>query len=186
MRILIIICFLFAFSLKADEFYLTDSQGKEYGPFEFRQGRIISIQDKKLTITKIITPIMSQTEKKMKSIIIPEIEFRNANINDVIQFLTDASKDYDNSKERINKSIGLCIIPTPSLTKANNTQNHRKHKDDIFADTFVENIDDSSITLKMKNVSIYKAISTLCKSAELSFAIDEQGVVWIDGKKHIK
>ena len=52
----------------------------------------------------------------MESIVIPEIEFRQANIADVIAFFGDASREYDDpnlpaSKRGVNFVLDLSLLP---------------------------------------------------------------------------
>lgn len=51
-----------------------------------------------------------QIEEKMRGIKIPEIDFRQANINDVIEFLANASQSFDTSPVELGEKRGVNII----------------------------------------------------------------------------
>lgn len=47
-------------------------------------------------------PAAAALDKKLASIVIPEIEFREANLTDVIQFLAETAKAHDPDKKGVN------------------------------------------------------------------------------------
>jgi hypothetical protein len=47
-------------------------------------------------------PKVAALTKTLDSIIIPEVQFREANVADVVQFLTTAAKEYDADKTGVN------------------------------------------------------------------------------------
>ena len=66
----------------ASEFQLHNiATGEEYGPFQFCNGGVVTIGESDF---RIETATASKIEKRMRSIIIPQLEFRYASLSDVV------------------------------------------------------------------------------------------------------
>jgi general secretion pathway protein D len=94
----------------AEQFVLRDpGTGASYGPFDFRDGSVVQIGSRRLILrpvvpTNVNPSVATRNTKqgilsKMETIIIPEIDFRQANIRDVVLFLQSASREYDMSAD---------------------------------------------------------------------------------------
>jgi hypothetical protein len=170
-------------SAHADEFHLRDATGKKYGPFEFKQGEALSIAGQEYTISKVLTK-EQQILEKMKAIIIPEIDFRQANVHDVIDFLQYASVEFDPKSEHRQRGVSSILnLGTPSATPAATT-------DPFEADPFAEppggqhqTADVPLITFSARHVSLFEAMNIVCKVCNLQWAIQD-GVVMIEPKKN--
>jgi hypothetical protein len=96
-------------SVNADTFFLTSESGEKYGPFEFKQGSTVVAGKDKYEIQKPVTEI-SATVEKMRSIIVPEIDFRNAEIRGVVNFLANKSVEFDTvSKKGERKGVDIVL-----------------------------------------------------------------------------
>jgi type II secretory pathway component GspD/PulD (secretin) len=74
----------------AQQFQLQGRDGALTGPFEFEEGATVSIGDSEARIVKGLTK-REGILAAMEAIRIPEIDFRQANIRDVVDFLSQAS-----------------------------------------------------------------------------------------------
>ena len=92
-------------------------------------------------------PKIAALTKKLDSIIIPEVQFREANVADVVQFLTTAAKEYDAADK-----TGVNIV---LMDKANN----------------------SKVTLALQKVSVHKILKLTAEMAGLSVDVEDDGVV---------
>ncbi len=167
----------------AEQFQVTDlDSGSVYGPFTYTNGTILSIHTNRLELKRISTKADLLTER-LKTIMIPSIEFRNANIHDVINFLVEASIASDEEKTGANIILSR-IMPDPS----GETNSPR----DLFQENFDGNAeyrpiktasDTDSITLNLRRVTLYDAISIVTELAGLDFMVDDRNVVILrDGK----
>ena len=159
----------------ADTFCLTDAVGKQQGPFDFGEGAKLSLEGREYTLSKIMTPEENVIEK-MKAITIPEIDFRQANLQDIICFLTEASREYDRQdipvEERgtsvvCNLGQSEVAAPLPST--------------DPFT-AFPQPVDIRPITLNLRNISLYDTMNFLCKLGDLEWSV-QGSVVLIEPKE---
>ncbi len=121
---------------------------------------------------------------KMKDIVVPEIEFRQANINDVIDFLQQASRDYDTAEKDENKRGVNIILNLGSKTESAPAASSDVQSDDPFADT--TSVDTSSsdngggvplITFSARNISLLEALKLVTKVANLKYRIEDSVVM---------
>ncbi len=120
-----------------------------------------------------------QILNKMKNIMIPDIEFRQANINDVIEFLQDASRDYDLIEKDAAKK-GVNII----LNIGNDTAAAMPDvaSDDPFADTAEDMGDTQSggvplITFSARHISLLEALKIVTKVSNLKYRVEDSVVM---------
>ena len=112
---------------------IDDQNDTAYGPFDYEDQNTILIGDAKLTL-KIVDKPETKLERLAKEIIIPNVEFRQAHIADILQFLREAS-------------IQCC----PGGTNVNIVLN-------VTAPETVGREATNSATLALRNVSLYDAL----------------------------
>lgn len=172
----------------AEEFMLTDpATGQDLGPFTYANGSAVSLDGRTYTLTRVQTAAAA-IEEKMRRIIIPTIEFRQAMLSDVLAFLVEATRECTGDPGVNMVLLGLShtmdIPPASDIALS-----------DLFDETFDENprppprptSTEPHITLTLRQVSLYDALHIVCQAAELAFIIDETGVVFIsnqNGKNH--
>lgn len=79
----------------SDRFTLVDPTAKtEYGPFDYRNGAVLRVADHEYRIKKLASADQI-LEEQLRHIILPEIEFRDAGIRDVVDFLNRPSLEGD-------------------------------------------------------------------------------------------
>ena len=81
----------------AEDFFLLDSAGKKSGPFEYVAGGKVTLGGQTYTIAKAAVNKKQAITDKMKAIILPKVELREASIEDVVPFLQDLSASSDKS-----------------------------------------------------------------------------------------
>jgi general secretion pathway protein D len=128
--------------------------------------------------------------EKMKSIIIPELNFRQANIVDVIDFLQRASIDYDTSdspqeEKGVNIILNLGADAEPVATTS---------EPDPFSIPTTAVADSSgqqSITFSSRYISLLEALNIVTEISKLKYRIDGSVVMIVpadapDGKIIVK
>ncbi|NCD33306.1 MAG: hypothetical protein EOL87_07800 [Spartobacteria bacterium] len=120
---------------------------------------------------------------KMSSIIIPKIEFRDANIQDVVEFLSEASRLADPEKTGVNIVLNMKLTGGTSQRVVEKTV---VEDDDFgFGDGFDDMLDDTtttsefsssdndiSLTLSLHRISLMDAVKTITDIAGLRYRID--------------
>jgi len=139
-----IVVFALLASAHADESHLTDATGKKYDPFEFKQSETLSIAGQKYTISKKLTKEQQKILEKMKTIIIPEIDFRQANVNDVISFLQKASVEFEPKSKRQRGVSFILNLGSPS--------------------------DVPLITFSARHISLFDTMNIICKICDLNWS----------------
>lgn len=114
--------------------------------------------------------------QKMEGIIIPEIDFRQANIQDVIAFLQDASVEFD-TRAREGEPRGVNIILNLAAGAPRTAQPTRATTADPFADAFAQpdagpGADVPLITFTARQISLYEALKIVTQVARLKHRIE--------------
>lgn len=124
-----------------------------------------------------------RTILKMKAIKIPEVDFKQANIQDVVKFLADASKEFDTvSRESERKGVDIVLKLPPD---ANAPAEVKKTEDNPFAGTgaVVEASapagDMPVITFTARQVSLYDALKLTCDLAGLKMRVRKSIVMLV-------
>ena len=133
-------------------------------------------------------PAAVRLQDKMKNIIIPAVEFRQANINDVVSFLVEASIAADTEKEGVNiilnlgQSGGSPAAPAPvaAAPDAAATDEWGFGGDDFAIGAPAAgggggNLRD--ITLNLRRISMLDAIKYITEVAGLKYRIEDSAVI---------
>ena len=139
-------------------------------------------------------PAAVRLQDKMKSIIIPAVEFRQANINDVVNFLVEASIAADSEKEGVNiilnlgQSGGGGAAPVPAPAAAAAFAGGAADEWGFGGDDFGggapalgggggsgSNLRD--ITLNLRRISMLDAIKYITEVAGLKYRIEDSAVI---------
>lgn len=119
-----------------------------------------------------------KTIQHMKEIVLPEINFRNANMKDVAAFFADASREFDDPGKPVEKrGVNLVVKPAPAApaaaAKSANTA-------DPFASPATETESagaETPITFKARFVSLYDALTIVSDVTGHKMRIGEDGNV---------
>jgi general secretion pathway protein D len=132
-------------------------------------------------------PAAARLQDKMKTIIIPAVEFRQANINDVVNFLVEASLAADPDKEGVNiilnlgQGTGGAPVAAPVATApaaAAPTDDWGFGGEDFAAGAPTSgggNVRD--ITLNLRRISMLDAIKYITEVAGLKYRIEDAAVI---------
>ena len=154
MRRIVILAVVTAWSVcRADQICITSDKGVTYGPFDVRAGAVLNLGDETFTIAKVKTA-PNKTLDAMEAIRIPEIDFRAANIHDVVAFLMEAGKEFDKNKKGVNLLLDL-------------------HADKPDAGQEVP-----LITFSARDITLLESVKLVCKVANLKYFVRD-GVVMI-------
>ena len=147
----------------AESWMLRDVKTAEaFGPLSPANGATVIVGDRTLVL-QISRTKRDQTEALLKRIIIPSIEFRQANLKDVISFLNEASLAADPEREGVNMVLSQADnAPLPTASESS-------------ADT------GRTITLNLRRVTVYDALACVAEVAGVKWEITEGGVVIVAG-----
>ena len=134
-------------------------------------------------------PAAVRLQEKMKTIVIPAVEFRQANINDVVNFLVEASMAADPDKEGVNIILNLgsgggsAPAAAPAAPAAPAADGGAEAWGDFGVDaTFAEaplggggNVRD--ITLNLRRITLLDAIKYITEVAGLKYRIEDAAVI---------
>ncbi len=166
--------FLFSVSLctAAERFTLSDPDtGETFGPYELVDGTTVAAGGRTFVLRRTGDAADRMTEK-LKSIVIPSLEFRNAALPDVVAYLTESSMALDPEQEGVN----LVVLPAAEPKEKPVTAN-----DDPFSADFFAPVNETSttpaITLNLRRISLYDVILLVAEVSGYSFHIDASGAV---------
>ncbi|MBR0057703.1 MAG: hypothetical protein IJP66_10285 [Kiritimatiellae bacterium] len=114
-----------------------------------------------------------ETEAKMRKITIPEINFNNATIGEVIDFFIDASIEYDDQQLPPEKR-GVNIFLKPGQVGATETT---VADDDPFAVQPTSENGIPPISLRARYKSLWDALQIVCDYARLKFRLRDNSVI---------
>ena len=133
-------------------------------------------------------------QEKMEAIIIPAIEFRQANINDVVNFLVDASIAGDPEGSGVNIILNLSVPgmvpvasePAPDMGTGGDIWG-AEFGSDLFESDFQEEAPAmdvpantrgiKTITLNLRRISLMDAIKYITEVAALKYRIEDNAVI---------
>ncbi len=130
-------------------------------------------------------PSSQRLQDKMKTIVIPAVEFRQANINDVVNFLVEASMAADPEKEGVNIILNLGQgggggVSAPAPAAAPVMDEWGFGGDDLgggvaFSAPAPAGVRD--ITLNLRRISMLDAIKYITEVAGLKYRIEDSAVI---------
>ncbi len=123
--------------------------------------------------------------QKMQSIIIKSIEFRQANINDVVNFLVEASRENDPEGEGVNIILNLGESAAAPAPAAAPQDDFGGWGDDFGGDDFGMDMGAASagpsgvspITLNLRRISMLDAIKFITEVAGLKYRVEDTAVI---------
>jgi len=146
----------------AEEFFLVNSSsGERLGPIGYTNGATVVIGSSSYRLEKADPG--APLADRMRSIILPSLEFREARLEDVVNFLISSSATADPAKKGVN--IVLHAAPPPA-------------RGDVAADPFAAAPQGrvQRITLSLHDVSVHDAVNLICQASGMEFAVKERWV----------
>jgi hypothetical protein len=156
-----------------DRFFLIAEGGEKLGPFSFKDGQKITVPKGKYIMQLADT---SQTAKKLRTIILPRIEFENATLDQVVRYLRHKAQNLDPEGKGID--INVRDKPQDKQVKKN-------------ADTAKPGLDEWGmsktatnkptrkryIDLEMTNISMADCLTNICKLTDTNWLIENGRVI---------
>ena len=130
-------------------------------------------------------PSSQRLQDKMKTIVIPAVEFRQANINDVVNFLVEASMAADPEKEGVNIILNLGqggggAAPAPGPAAAPVVDEWGFGGEDLGGGMAMVSAAPAGvrdITLNLRRISMLDAIKYITEVAGLKYRIEDSAVI---------
>ena len=154
--LIVLTAFLLA-GCTTDRFALVDRQtGAEFGPFLYRTSSNLKIGDKTYRIKRLVGRDAFLLDR-MKSMIIPEVDFRGAHIVDIVNFLSEREIIMDHDEYMTNPRV------EPRLVLSNEAQQKVP-----------------LITYSARYTSLYDTLVAVAKLADLDLTIQSGQVLLKD------
>jgi hypothetical protein len=156
-----------------DNFFLIAEGGEKLGPFSFRDGQIITVPKGKYTMQLEDT---SQTAKKLRTIILPRIEFENATLDQVVHFLRHKAKNLDPE----GKGIDINVRDTPQDKQVKTNADTAKPGLDergMFKTATNKPTRRRYIDLEMTNISMADCLTNICQITDTTWLIKNGRVI---------
>ncbi len=106
-----------------------------------------------------------QTSRKLKSVVLPEVDFKEANVSDVMKFLFEASLEYDPAPPAEGRGVGFILNLTQTEPKDSAPAPPRPGP---------------KVTLHARCISILDALNAVSKATGVEYTIHR------NGKLHLK
>ncbi len=174
----------------AETWQLRDERtGELFGPVAPTNGAVVQVGERALTLQRSQTK-RDQAEELLRHIILPAVEFRQANVADVVRFLVEASIAADPAKEGVNlvykdrRLEGGLEARAPAPGKRLESPVDEWGFGDDGGEPFPPSGDSvPTITLNLRRVSLYDALETIAEVAGLEWRITEGGLVFVESPK---
>ena len=170
--------------LRAETWILRDARTGEFsGPFTPSNGAVVALGGRDFSL-QVSQTARDRAEARLRSIIIPAMEFRGAAVADVVNFLVEAGIAGDPDREGINM-----VLKTRRLEGWNPPASESDDRLAPRAGVGVEEWDfgggaapepempAGTVTLNLRRISLYDAIATIAEVAGLDWDISPAGVV---------
>jgi hypothetical protein len=121
-----------------------------------------------------------EAKRKMEAIQIPEIDFRRAEVADVIAFLVDSRREYDPVRDK--HRIRLSLILDPTEQKREDAIYHRKYS------RLKEYCDGKTITLNLRYCTLLNLLDFVTRYAGVEYEFKGEQIVIMapDGEVLVK
>lgn len=145
---------------RAEQFFLAaEGENVRYGPFDYQEGTPVVIAGKTFVLMKLETAAGDMDmEKKLLSVTLPAIEFREAHVRDVVNFFVEASRSMGPSSPEGKKGVTIVL----NLNGKPDSQVPR-------------------ITFNARHISLLEAIKVLTQVTGLTYRFDGN-IVFIEAK----
>ncbi len=135
------------------------------------------IKGRPQNVSQTSTTLVSALEEKMKKIIIDEVEFRQANMHDVVDFLNKRSRDCDKSDvDESRKGVNIIYNPTPGGVGAVTAAARPAASDDPFGTPAAGTGGGASgvpeVTFSARYISLYNALKIITSVSGLKWRVD--------------
>lgn len=150
---------LCVFAVSAQQFSLKSPAGEVTGPYRLEEGSEVKVGESLATITDVKRR-EDAVLSAMEEIIIPQIDFRAANVVDAIDFLQKASLQFD--KKRRGVSFVLNLNPPAAAADGH---------DPFAASEPVKNVHPQTVTFMARHITLLEALKIITEISNLKFRV---------------
>ena len=142
-----------------ETFRLIDTAGKTIGPFPLTNGAPVAIASQTFLLQRVERGV-ERIENHMKQCRLPEIDFRDARLDDVLEFLESGTVPFG-PEDEVTPEIEFVLLG--------------------------RGIARLRTTLELRNTTVYDVFTLVCDMHGLTYQIDNRGVVFVMPKpgKHV-
>jgi hypothetical protein len=160
-RVMLSACVVLALlgACTAEPFYLKhDKTGKIFGPYEFQNGAGVKIGGSTFTLVRT-GPAPRTLKERLRQTIIPAVEFREANVFDVLDFFRQASREHGPTAEA--RRTGVNIISRLEFPRETGAP---------------------AVTFNARNISLLEALDAVAQITRLKLRFDGN-VLWVEHRE---
>ena len=110
-----------------------------------------------------------ELKRKMEAIQIPEIDFRQAKVSDVIAFLVETSRDHDPT--HVKSGIRLSLVLDPSEQKREDAEHDRKYS------RLEQQCAGKTITLNLRCCSLLNLLDVVTRYAGVEYELKGNRII---------
>lgn len=186
-RFLLLVWMGMCASVFAETWTLWDAEtGESYGPISPSNGAVVLVGDRTLTL-QVSQTARDKTLARLKRIIIPALEFRQANLKDVLNFMVEASIAADPVKEGVNvvfkeRRLEDGVEPRPA-SPGTRLADRSEPEDEwgiIGEAGECPPVSKGNVTMNLRRISLYDAMETVAEVAGVKWRITDGGVVFVE------
>ena len=174
-------------SVAAETGTLWDEQtGEQFGPVSPSNGAVVVVGDRTLTL-QVSRTARDKTMEGLKRVILPTVEFRQANLKDVLQFLVEASIATDPDREGVNvvfkeRRLEDGVEPRPPSAGERLEDTLGPEDEWGFGGDVGEfpAVSQGNITINLRRISLYDALETIAELSGVKWKISDGGVVIVE------
>jgi type II secretory pathway component GspD/PulD (secretin) len=172
-QLALLIVFGCTLTIRAQDFQLRSSTGETTGPYRVRQGEPVKIGTNTATIVNVRSQ-QNRTLDAMQAIRIPEVDFRQANLRDVVTFLVNASIEYSAD----NKGVSFILKTDDNLddVEQNEEAPFTTPTDDQHSDS-TPSTPEPTITLSALDITLKELLDYCVDIAGYKYSIRNGGVI---------
>lgn len=143
---------------ETNDFILVNKEnGHKLGPFQYRDGAEVSVNEKLYEISIVHSPEKDAVTKKLKNCKIDKIEIADTPISVIISHLAETSN--------VNMIIDNTVIENLNVETSSDTE-----------DTEKNNFSSPKITISLSNISAYDALNIICQKTGLNWKIENAAI----------
>jgi len=135
-----------------------EANGSECGPYLFAHGQRINVQSGVYVLQKRLPPDRL-VKDRMEAIVIPEVDFRDADVRDIVSFLRTPDAYFSPADQWQKPPVDIVLV----IPKG-------------------KNADVPNVTLEANNISLFVTAKMVAKLSGLDFSIHD-GRAWLEWNK---
>ncbi len=118
-----------------------------------RHGAPVALDDKTYTIVVPVAERIPSIQERLTRTVIPEMDFRQASVKDIVDFLRKAAVEHSPYREDRHKNVNIIVNMTPAALRRL-----------------------PPITISARDLTLLDAIKALCGAANVQYVIEPRWV----------